>query len=585
LASGLFPWKEGMISAAGRSRRSMRLLLGAAFVFAGIAHCTADGPKQLGDLCASDGECASGRCAEFLCKAADPAALGGPCANHLDCRSERCVDDRCVRGVRAPGVSCAHPEQCLGGRCSDGVCGGSAGDGGAPIEGGMPAEGGVDADLGGPTGPGWCRRIGGPGDDAVHGLALDPAGNLYVLGDFVGAVDFDGKVMTSQGGFYEDVYLASYALDGAHRWSRQYVSSGADYPAGVVADRSGNVYLATVLCSINYTQDLIVASVRGDTGAERWSKRIPWDHAGSFGREVYHLAVGPSGSLTLGGLFGGTVDFGGGPWQTVDPGGDLFLVALEATSGVHRWSHTDIGGPAGLGEQTSDAVRGGAEDPGGNLFVVGQFGSRGVDLGGGVLTGAGGTDTFLASYAPDGTHRRSRVFGTTYDDAGVELAVGRDGRIYVAAVVHGPSDLGGGPLPHHGAIDVALACYTADGEHLWSQQLGGPDDDVVDTLALDAQDNLYLGGYHYDVIDLGGGELPHAGGADAFFASYTAAGVHRWSRAHGSASQDYVMRLAVDPRGTVFVGGGFSESVDFGCGAPLVSAGGHDGFLIRMEPR
>jgi hypothetical protein len=294
--------------------------------------------------------------------------------------------------------------------------------------------------------------------------------------------------------------------------------------------------------------------------------------------------VGPSGSLTLGGTFSDTLDFGGGTWQTRDPGGDLFLVAFDAASGAYRWSHAHVSGAAGLGEQTSDAVLGGAEDENGNLFVVGEFGSRGVDLGGGLITGAGEADVFLASYTPDGVHRWSRGFGTADNDAGVELALGSDGRIYIAAVVYGPTDLGGGPLPHHGAIDVALACYTPSGEHIWSQQLGGPGEDWVDTLALDGQDNLYIGGYHYDVLDLGGGDLPHAGSADAFVASYTAAGTHRWSRAYGGVGTDYVMRLAVDRGGAVYLAGGFEDSVDLGCGTPLVSAGEQDGFLVRMVP-
>ena len=96
--------------------------------------------------------------------------------------------------------------------------------------------------------------------------------------------------------------------------------------------------------------------------------------------------------------------------------------------------------------------------------------------------------------------------------------------------------------------------------------------------------NLYVGGYHYDVLDLGGGELPHAGAEDAFVASYTPAGVHRWSRAFGGAGSDYVMRLAVDRGGAVYFAGGFEDSVDFGCGTPLTSAGDRDGFVVRMVP-
>jgi len=89
--------------------RSERL---AAVVVSLLAACAAGDKHKLGDLCAKDDECVSGRCDERVCKAAAPAGPGEPCEHPLQCRSERCLDGRCGPGLRADGADCTDDLQC-----------------------------------------------------------------------------------------------------------------------------------------------------------------------------------------------------------------------------------------------------------------------------------------------------------------------------------------------------------------------------------------------------------------------------------------------------------------------------------------
>ncbi|MBI4705913.1 MAG: hypothetical protein HY744_32880 [Deltaproteobacteria bacterium] len=60
-------------------------------------------------------------------------------------------------------------------------------------------------------------------------------------------------------------------------------------------------------------------------------------------------------------------------------------------------------------------------------------------------------------------------------------------------------------------------------------------------------------------------------------------GGHLWSKGFGSSGGDQGRAVALDANGNALVAGLFSGTVDFG-GGPLVSAGGHDIFVLKLAP-
>jgi len=71
-------------------------------------------------------------------------------------------------------------------------------------------------------------------------------------------------------------------------------------------------------------------------------------------------------------------------------------------------------------------------DAAGNRYVAGTF-SGTFDAGGGPLVSAGGTDVYLAKYAPSGAHVWSRRFGGPNDDFALPPAVNAAGAVAVQA--------------------------------------------------------------------------------------------------------------------------------------------------------
>lgn len=84
------------------------------------------------------------------------------------------------------------------------------------------------------------------------------------------------------------------------------------------------------------------------------------------------------------------MNFGGGVLASLG-GKDIFVVKLDA-GGNHRWSKR-------FGDASDQAASAVAVGPDGSAVVVGAFAGS-VDFGGGALMSAGGTDIFVAKFAP-----------------------------------------------------------------------------------------------------------------------------------------------------------------------------------------
>src|SRR4051794_14964506 len=81
----------------------------------------------------------------------------------------------------------------------------------------------------------WVRQLGTNQNDGGFGVAVDPIGFVYIVGDVDGIMP--GQV--SAGG--TDVLLRKYDLAGNAVWTKQFGSAGSDVGNGAKVDRSQHV--------------------------------------------------------------------------------------------------------------------------------------------------------------------------------------------------------------------------------------------------------------------------------------------------------------------------------------------------------
>lgn len=185
----------------------------------------------------------------------------------------------------------------------------------------------------------YSKIFGGPSADSASEIVIDSKGNITVTGSFSGAATFGGASLVSAGGF--DVFLARFNDAGIHLWSKGFGDAADQTGRSVDVDFMGNIVLAgAFLGAIDFgggplqsqgSEDVFVAKL-DDMGLHIWSKGFG-DPAQQIGRAV---AADAAGNVIATGSLSGSADFGGGPLTSAGLS-DAFLVKWSP-SGEHLLS-------------------------------------------------------------------------------------------------------------------------------------------------------------------------------------------------------------------------------------------------------
>lgn len=218
-------------------------------------------------------------------------------------------------------------------------------------------------------------------------------------------------------------------------------------------------------------------------------------------------------------------------------------------------------------------------DAAGNVFVAGNFAGT-ITLGGPSLTSVGNLDIFLAKFDANGNHLWSQSFGGLGTDFANDIVIDSLGNIIVVGFTRNPIDFGGGALPIADGNEGFVAKFDTNGTHIWSRAYVGTNSQDVRGVAVDTANNVLLTGSFQSTVDFGGGAFSSAGSSDIFLVKLDPAGNHIWSRAFGSTAPDQGEAVAADSTGAVLLTGTFQGTLNFG--VPLTSAGATDVFAAKF---
>jgi hypothetical protein len=123
--------------------------------------------------------------------------------------------------------------------------------------------------------------------------------------------------------------------------------------------------------------------------------------------------------------------------------------------------------------------------------------------------------------------------------------------------------------------DAFLAKFSSTGKASWIKQWGDTSMfHVVTSVATDASQNIVITGLFTGTINFGGNDLVSAGGMDGFLVKLDPSGNHTWSMRFGTVGDDAGNNVVIDADGNVILSANTFNGVDFG-GGPL-AADPHD---------
>lgn len=304
----------------------------------------------------------------------------------------------------------------------------------------------------------WSRQLGNAemNGNSGYSVALDPAGNVVVVGEYKSTVDFD-----------PDVFGVSFLNSGIN----------------------GNVFALKLDANGNFI----------------WVKGLI---AGgeAFGWE--DLTMDAVGNMVLSGNFEGTGDFdpGVGVYNMSAVGQQAgFIIRLDA-NGQFSWAKKlDALITAG----GSVVPRGIGSDANGNIVVGGYFNGT-IDFDPGLSNAtatADWTDAFMVKLNSAGQMIWKKTFGGSGYDALMDLTVESEGRVFVTGnfqntVVFDPFGTQNAVLTAYGSTGAFVGKYNQDGFLNWVDQLGGASGLIYPyAITIDVYHNVYTTGWFQGTID------------------------------------------------------------------------------------
>ena len=453
----------------------------------------------------------------------------------------------------------------------------------------------------------YAGFLGGSGQDAANGIAVDDEGHAYLVGTTRSAA---AEFPVTPGPQTEiagqaDVFVAKVDPSGTKLVFAGYLGgTGLDEGADIALDDDGNIYVTGLTWSEDFPvtvgpdlthngrMDAFVTKISPDGAEVLYSGFL----GGVQQDEGLGIAVDRDGNAYLAGRTqspAATFPAAGGPDLSYNGGNADGFVAKVNAEGTELVYAGYIGGAL---FEIASAV---AVDDDGHAYVTGYTNSNQDSFpisGGPMQTWSGSEDAFLTKVSPTGEELvYSGFLGGLGAERGTAIALDASGNVYLAGstasrassslpVTVGPS------LELGGLADALVAKIGPDGSQIiYAGYIGGAADDRATSIAVDGLGNAYVGGVtwseHTSFPIVAGPGFRYRGGREGFVAKVAASGAAlHYAGYFGGSGNESVTDIAVDPDGLAYVAGSSNTSNPaFPVVGPDVKPnGGTDAFVAKI---
>jgi hypothetical protein len=307
--------------------------------------------------------------------------------------------------------------------------------------------------------PLWARRMGGTVEDYAWSVSVDSSQNIIVVGSYqsnpLNIFAANGSTVSftlgNSGG--ADVFVVKYDSSGTPLWVRRLGGTGFEQATSVSIDSSQNIVVggyydsnplnifaangSTVSFTLTNTtagSDSFVVKY-DSSGTPLWARRmggatnatdVPWSLITDSSGNIVVCGQYASAPLNIFASDGTTVSFS----LSNHGSADAFVVKYNS-SGTPLWARK-------LGGTGSDRANSVSTDSSGNVIVVGYYASNPLNIYAAngttisfTLSNAGGNDSFVVEYDPNGTPLWAKRIGQSGTDQANSVSTDSSGNVIV----------------------------------------------------------------------------------------------------------------------------------------------------------
>ena len=386
---------------------------------------------------------------------------------------------------------------------------------------------------------GWVKQMGGPLYQSGDCIAIDASGSIITVGYLYGTADFDPGPgvynLTSKGN--ADIFISKFDASGNFIWAEAIGSIKDDWAGAIEVDAEGNIYVVGFfqgIIDVNPGPAIYNISPHNNTncfllkldtfGKFKWERNL-WSINGSYAY-INHFQVDQFDNLYLIGNFTGAVDF--------DPGVGLNVVSPS--------------------------------------YLVGNYFLK--------LDSAGNFDWV-------------KTISSTQIMYANSIAVDEYENLYIAGDFDEVVDFDPGAanffLNPSSSTDIYFLKLDSLGNFVWARQFGGTAYSSPTSIIL-KNGTINMTGYFSGTVYFDNTFLYAGSNEDVFIASLnTYNGGINWARSYKGCSMTKFPTcnaMSVDVLGNIYLGGGFSGTVNFDPGNPIfnfTSIGNSDAFFLKLS--
>jgi beta-propeller repeat-containing protein len=445
----------------------------------------------------------------------------------------------------------------------------------------------------------YSTFLGGTGSDGAYGVAVDASGAMYLAGTTASTNFPGASFPESDAAGNYHVFVTKLNQTGsAIVYSTYLGGNGGDFANGLAIDSAGEAFVVGATSSTNFPIASTLQSKYGGGSHDGFVTKLSASGSmvystyvgGSLDDQAEGVAVDSAGEAFVTGLTVSTNFPTASAFQNANLAASgsstAFVSKLNAAGSLLVYS-TYLGGTA------QDNAYGIAIDSAGEAFVVGQTSSSNFPTMAALQTNnAGGGDAFVAKLNATGSGLvYSTYLGGSGADSANDIALDGAGEAFVVGSTASGNFPTASPLQATlgGPQDAFVAKLNSAGSALvYSTYLGGSAADYGNSVAVDAANEAFVTGYtsSVDFPTASPIQANNAGKQDVFVTGYSSAGsALLYSTYLGGSDNDLGNRIAVDASGNAVVVGELGDgSTNFPMISPIqgTEAGSDDAFVAKI---